>query len=344
MTNETNKQNEVVEQVELAEEAKTNGTEEAGVEFTTLNTKMAGKNIRKLIAYMKPYMKWIVFISVLTLISSIISVWAPNLIGDIVDYIVVVFSEENLATFFTTGQLSGIDTDAIWNLGRILIILYGVVFVLDFISRFTMTDISQILSKRLRTDLSAKVDRVPLSHFDTEETGNTLSRITNDVGTLQNTVNEAFIAVLSGVAMFVTTLIVMFTVNWIMALTALASAVVGFAFMGISAAKLQKHFKAQQEELGKLTGHVEEVFGAHDIVKTNNAGTFVTKQMREINDRLFTASFKGQFAMSVINSGMGFMMNISLCLSVLLVQFLPLMGRLHLEQLLNSGFTSDCLI
>jgi len=152
---------------------------------------------------------------------------------------------------------------------------------------------------------------VPLSHFDSEETGNTLSRITNDVGTLHQTVNESFIAVVSGVIIFCLTLVRMFMVNWIMALTALAAAIVGLAFMGITGAKTQKYFKAQQEEVGKLTGHVEEVFGAHDVVKTNGAGGLMMKQMMEINDRLYQSSFKGAFAMSVLSSGMGFMMNVS---------------------------------
>lgn len=276
------------------------------IQLDNLDTKMAGQNIKKLRAYMKPYMGWILLVIITTFISSIIAVWSPNLIGDIVDYITVPF--ENL---MTTGQLGNINMDAIWRVGWLLIGLYAAVFVLDFIARFTMTDIAQILSKRLRTDMSAKVDRVPLAHFDSEETGNTLSRITNDVGTLHRTVNESFIAVVAGIIMLITSLVVMFTVNWIMALTALAAGVVGFAFMGITAALTQKHFKAQQEELGKLTGHVEEVFGAHDVVKTNGAGDFMMKQMMEINDRLYESSFRGQFAMSVLSSGIGFMMNIS---------------------------------
>jgi len=271
-----------------------------------LDTKMAKQNIGKLKTYMTSYMGWIVLVIITTLISTVLAVWSPNLIGDIVDYVVAPFE-----MLITTGELSSINMDAIWRVGRLLIGIYAIIFVLEFIARFTMTDIAQILSKRLRTDMSAKVDRVPLAHFDSEETGNTLSRITNDVGTLHRTINESFITVVSGVIMLITTITMMFIVNWIMALTALAAGVVGFAFMGITGALTQKHFKAQQEELGKLTGHVEEVFGAHDVVKTNHAGDLMMKQMVAINDRLYTSSFKGQFAMSVLASGMGFMGNIS---------------------------------
>ena len=274
-------------------------------ELDNLDTKMAGTNIKRLRAYMKPYMGFIMLVIVTTFISSVLAVWSPNLIGDIVDYITTPFE-----TLMMTGQLESIDMEAIWRVGWLLIGIYAVVFFLDFVARFTMTDIAQILSKRLRTDMSAKIDRVPLAHFDAEETGNTLSRITNDVSTLHRTVNESFIAVIAGVIMLITTLVMMFVVNWIMALTALAAGIVGFAFMGITAAKTQKYFKAQQEELGKLTGYVEEVFGAHDVVKTNHAGDFVGHKMLEINDRLYQSSFRGQFAMSVLSSGMGFMMNI----------------------------------
>lgn len=275
-------------------------------ELDNLDTKMAVANIKKLRSYMKPYLGWIVFVVIITFISSVLSVWSPNLIGDVVDYIVA-----PLEVFMATGELASIDMDAIWSVGWLLIGIYAVVFVLSFVARFTMTDIAQILSKRLRTDMSEKIDRVPLAHFDTEETGNTLSRITNDVGTLHRTFNEGFIAVISGAIMLLTTLVVMFVVNWIMALTALAAGLVGFGFMGFTAAKTQKHFKAQQEELGKLTGYVEEVFSAHDVVKSNHVGEFVTSQMIEINDRLYKSSFRGQFAMSILSSGMGFMMNIS---------------------------------
>jgi ATP-binding cassette subfamily B protein len=256
---------------------------------------------------MKPYLGWILLVTLITFVSSVLAVWSPNLIGNIVDYIVAPFE-----SLMATGELASIDMDAILSIGWVLIGIYATVFVLDFIARFTMTDVAQILSKRLRSDMSAKIDRVPLAHFDTEETGNTLSRIVNDVGTLHRTVNESFIAVVAGIIMLVTTLVMMFVVNWIMALTALGAGVVGFAFMGTTAALTQKHFKAQQDELGKLTGHVEEVFGAHEVIKTNDAGEFVTIQMMQINDRLYSSSFKGQFAMSVLSSGMGFMMNLSI--------------------------------
>jgi len=289
-------------------------------ELDNLDTKMAGQNIKKLRVYMKPYMGWITVIVVTTFISSLIAVWTPGLVGDIVNYISAPFNAlmqiepEEFATLDMAGILEiigQVDLDGIWRVGWILAALFGGVFVLDFIARFVATDVAQILSKRLRKDMSAKVDRVPLSHFDSEETGNTLSRIVNDVGTLHRTINESFIAVVSGAIMLVAVTIVMFAVNWVMALTALASGVVGFVFMGVTAALTQKHFKAQADETGKITGHIEEVFGAHDVVKTNGAGELMTRQMIEINDRLYRSTFKGQFAMSVLSSGMGFMMNIS---------------------------------
>jgi len=276
-------------------------------QLDNLDTKMAGANIAKLKAYMKPYMFWITLVAVTTIISSAIAVWAPNLVGDIVDYIAAPF--EGL---IATGQFSNINMEAIRRLGLLLILLYSGVFVLDFIARFTITDLAQILSKRLRTDMDSKIDKVPLAYFDKEETGNTLSRITNDVATLHRTVNESFIAVVYGAITLVLTLIMMFITNWIMAFAALAAGIIGFAFMGGVGFAAQKYFKAQADEMGKLTGHVEEVFGAHDVIKTNGAENLVTKQMVDINNRLYGSTFKGQFAMSILASGMGFMMNLSI--------------------------------
>lgn len=280
-------------------------------ELGALDTKMAGSNIKKLFKYLQSYRIWLLLVAITTAISAVVAVLAPRLIGDMVDYIAVPFLEENILTFFTTGALVSIDMDQVWRLGFILIGLYLAVFVLDFIARFTVTEIAQILSFRLRGDLNHKVDKVPLSHFDTEETGNTLSRIVNDVATLHRTVNEAVIAVISGVVMLIATLIIMFFVNWIMALTALGAGLLGFTFMAIVGVLTAKHFKAEAEETGKITGHIEEVFGAHEVVKTNDVKNFVTKQMIEINNRLFNASFKGGFSMSILASGMGFMGNLS---------------------------------
>jgi len=280
-------------------------------ELGALDTKMAGSNIKKLFRYLKPYRIWLYLVTITTTISAVIAVFAPRLIGDMIDYIAVPFLEENIFAFFTTGEVASVDMDGVWRLGFILIGLYLATFVLDFVARFTITEIAQILSFRLRGDMNNKVDKVPLAHFDTEETGNTLSRIVNDVATLHQTVNNAVIAIISGVVMLVATLIVMFTVNWIMALTALGAGVLGVAFMGIVGVLTAKHFKAEADETGKITGHIEEVFGAHEVVKTNDAKNFVIKQMVDINDRLFNASFKGGFSMSILASGMGFMGNLS---------------------------------
>ena len=277
------------------------------MQLDNLDTKMAGANIARLRAYMWPYMFWIMLVAVATIVSSSIAVWAPNLIGDMVDYITAPF--EGL---LTTGQLTNIDMDGVWRLGRLLIGLYLGVFALDFIARFTITDLAQILSKRLRSDMDSKIDKVPLAYFDKEETGNTLSRITNDVGTLHRTVNESFIAVVYGAVTVTMTLVMMFITNWIMAFAALGAGIIGFAFMGGVGFAAQKYFKAQAEEMGKLTGHVEEVFGAHDVIKTNGAVGLVTKQMIAINNRLYKSTFRGQFAMSILASGMGFMMNLGI--------------------------------
>jgi len=316
-------------------------------ELGALDTKMAGSNIKKLFNYLKPYRIWLYLVTITTAISGVIAVYAPRLIGDMIDYIAIPFLEENIFAFFTTGEIVRVDMDGVWRLGFILIGLYLAVFVLDFIARFTITEIAQILSFRLREDMSNKVDKVPLAHFDTEETGNTLSRIVNDVATLHRTVNDSVIAIISGVVMLVAALIIMFTVNWIMALTALGAGVLGLAFMAIVGALAAKHFKAEADETGKITGHIEEVFGAHEVVKTNDAKNFVTKQLIDINDRLFNASFKGGFSMSILASGMGFMGNLSFVFVSVVGAVLAFNGTITfgviVEFMMYSGFFNQAL-
>jgi len=325
------------------EELQQNNDFELGV----LDTKMAGSNIKKLFNYLKPYRIWLYLVTITTAISAVIAVYAPRLIGDMIDYIAIPFLEENIFAFFTTGAIVRVDMDGVWRLGFILIGLYLAAFVLDFIARFTITEIAQILSFRLREDMSNKVDKVPLAHFDTEETGNTLSRIVNDVATLHRTVNDSVIAIISGVVMLVASIVVMFTVNWIMALTALGAGIAGVAFMAIVGVLTAKHFKAEAEETGKITGHIEEVFGAHEVVKTNDAKNFVTKQLIEINDRLFNASFKGGFSMSILASGMSFMGNLSFVFVSVVGAVLAFNGTITfgviVEFMMYSGFFNQAL-
>jgi len=316
-------------------------------ELGALDTKMAGSNIKKLFNYLNPYRIWLYLVTITTAISGVIAVFAPRLIGDMIDYIAVPFLEENIFAFFTTGEMVRVNMDGVWRLGFILIGLYITVFVLDFIARFTITEIAQILSFRLREDMSNKVDKVPLAHFDTEETGNTLSRIVNDVATLHQTVNNSVIAIISGVVMLVASLVIMFTVNWIMALTALGAGIFGLAFMAIVGVLTAKHFKAEAEETGKITGHIEEVFGAHEVVKTNDAKNFVTKQLIDINNRLFNASFKGGFSMSILASGMSFMGNLSFVFVSVVGAVLTFNGTITfgviVEFMMYSGFFNQAL-
>ena len=271
-----------------------------GYEFDDLDNKMAGNVLPKLTAYMKPYWFWIIVALVATLASTVLLIIAPQRIRRIVDYI-----QEGV--FGGTG----IDMDAIWEVAIGLIIIYGIVIVVDFISSFTMADISQLLSKRLRKDMNDKIDRVPLAHFDSGSTGDTLSRVTNDVSVLGETVDQSFVTVAGSIFMLLGSLLMMFIVNWILALTAVVAAIVGFIFMGAVAGSTQKYFKSQQDELGKISGHIEEVFSAHDVVKTTGAGDLMTKQMMGINTRLYQSSFKAQFSVSVLMSTVMFLGNLS---------------------------------
>jgi len=273
---------------------------EVAYRFDDIDGNMAGKVLKKLTAYMRPYWFWIILALAATFGSSIISIIVPQRIRRMVDYI-----QESVF-----GSAS-IDMAVIWNIAIVLIVLYVGVAMLDFISSFTMADISQILSERLRKDMNGKIDRVPLAHLDSKSTGDTLSRITNDVGTLGSTVDQSFIAIAGSTFMLLGSLIMMFIVNWVLALTAVVAAIVGFGFMATIARKTQKFFKAQQDELGKLTGHIEEVFSAHDVVKTNGAKDLMKKQLTDINGRLYDASFKAQFAMSALMSTMMFLSNLS---------------------------------
>jgi len=254
--------------------------------------------LKKLAIYAKPYWGWIILATIVACTSSIIAIIAPNFIGEIIDYI-------------SEGLFGEMQTVAIWNIVRMLLILYGMTFVLDFISMFKMTDVSQNIMRLLRRDMNQKIDLVPLAYFDKTSHGDTLSRVTNDVSTLGTTITQSYIALIASFAMLFGSLVMMLRLNVLMAVVALATSIVGFAMMAVIGGASQKHFIAQQEELGTLTGHVEEVFSGHDVVKISGAEGLMKNQMRAINDRLYGSSFKAQFATGVMMPLMMFIGNLS---------------------------------
>ncbi len=206
--------------------------------------------------------------------------------------------------------IGSIDMDAVAKIAWTLLILYAASFVLNFLQNYIMASVTQVISKKMRSDISKKVNRLPLKYFDTSSYGDVLSRITNDVDTIGQTLNQSIANLISSITMFVGSLIMMFYNNWLMALIAVAASIVGFGLMMVIMKNSQKYFTAQQEDLGKINGHIEEIYSGHNVVKVYNGSKDAKSVFENINSSLYMSAWKSQFLSGLMMPLMGFVGNL----------------------------------
>ncbi len=254
------------------------------------------KTVNQLIAYCKVYLPLIIMALVLAMVGAVFNIIGPELLSEITDLI-------------TEGLMSSIDLDEVVHVATILAFLYSLGFLFNYIQGFIMATVTQRVSKNLRTDISKKMNRLPLKYFDVTSTGDVLSRVTNDVDLIGQTMNQSLSTLVSALTMFIGSLIMMFYTNWIMAISAILSTIVGFALMTFIISKSQKYFSEQQKELGKLNGHIEEIYSGHSVVKVYNGEKAAKETFHEINTRLYNSAWKSQFMSGLMMPLMMFMGN-----------------------------------
>ncbi|MBQ3021010.1 MAG: ABC transporter ATP-binding protein [Bacilli bacterium] len=195
------------------------------------------------------------------------------------------------------------------NISLLLAILYIVSALFNFIESFIMTTISNKYAKKLRNEISVKINKLPLKFFDTHETGDILSRITNDVDTIAQNLNHSLATLVTSLTLFIGSILMMFITNYIMAFTAIISSIIGFIFMGIIMGKSQKWFVERQTELGNLNGFIEEMYNAHNIVKVYNGIKKSNEDFDILNDKLYESNRKSQFLSGIMQPLMMFIGN-----------------------------------
>ena len=190
-----------------------------------------------------------------------------------------------------------------------LVVLYLISSIFSFIQNYLLATVSNNFAKNLRNRISKKINKLPLKFFDKNQTGDTLSRVTNDVDTLAQTMNTSLATLVSAITLFVGTVIMMFITNAVMALTAIVSSVIGFVLMGLVLKNSQKYFNARQVELGKLNSHIEEVYSGLIVVKAYNAKEEVKSKFEDCNRKVYDANRKSQFLSGIMIPMMGFIGN-----------------------------------
>ncbi|MBR3489992.1 MAG: ABC transporter ATP-binding protein [Bacilli bacterium] len=202
------------------------------------------------------------------------------------------------------------DLDKIKGIAIILLALHAVSAILNFIQAFTLTTVSNRYAKNLRAKISTKINKLPLRYFDSHETGDVLSRITNDVDMVAQNMDNTMSTLVTSITLLLGSTLMMFITNWVMAITAIIASIIGFAFSAFILKRSQKYFTARQKELGKMNGHIEEVYSGHNVIKTCNATKLVTDEFDELNKSLYDCNRKSQFLSGLMGPTMGFVGNL----------------------------------
>lgn len=259
--------------------------------------KKSEKNLGKLITYCKKYIPVIVIALISAIIGTVLSLIGPDKLSEMTDII-------------TEGIMTSIDLEKIKSIGLILVAIYVISAILTFTQGYIMATVTQKVSKGLRSDISKKINKLPMSYYNNNTTGDLLSRVTNDVDTIGQALNQSVGTLISAICLFFGSLIMMLKTDIIMTVTSVLATMIGFGLMMIIMKTSQKYFTSQQEYLGKINGHIEEVYSGHTIVKAYNAEEQMDNKFRYLNSNLKNSTFKAQFLSGLMMPIMTFIGNL----------------------------------
>lgn len=259
----------------------------------------------KILRYGKKYLPVIILAVLCAAVGTVLTLVGPGKLSDMTDLI-------------SQGLAGGIDMGAVLSIGLVLAALYLASAALTCAQNVIMARVTQLISQSFRSDISRKINRLPMAYYSKTTTGDVLSRITNDVDTIGQSLNQSVGNLVSAVTMFVGCFIMMLLTNGWMTLTAVLSSLIGFAFMALVMGRSQKYFASQQESLGAINGHIEEIYSGHTVVKAYNGEANALKTFDAMNERLQSSGFKAQ------------------CLSGLMMPFMSFIG--------NFGYVAVCVV
>ena len=264
------------------------------------------KTMGKLIRHCRKYLPAMLIALVAAAAGTVLQIIGPDWIKSLTNEI----SKGLPALVNGVPVANSIDMTAVANICWTLVFFYAGAMLLNFIQSFIMATVTQKVSRGLRTDISKKINRLPLRYFDQTSYGDVLSRVTNDVDTIGQTMNQSVSTLVTSVTMFFGALCMMFYNSLILALTAVGASLIGFVLMMIIMRRSQKYFVAQQNELGNINSHIEEIYSGHSVVKVYNGSREARKTFEEINSKLYNSAWKSQFLSGLMMPLMNFVGNL----------------------------------
>ena len=250
-----------------------------------------------LVRFCKPYFPAIAVALVCAVGGTIFTIIGPDKLSELTDVI-------------SAGLMGGIDMAAVTRIAITLAIMYGLSFLLSVLQGQLMTGVTQKASRQLRESISKKVNRLPIDYYNKTTFGDILSRVTNDVDLIGQTIQSSIITFVSAVVTLVGCLVMMFVTNWVMTLSAIAATLLGFLLITLITSRSQKYFVARQQELGEINGHIEEAYSGHTVLRVYNAERQFSETFESLNEKLYNASWKSQFLSGLMMPVMNFVGNL----------------------------------
>lgn len=272
----------------------------------------------KIIKYCRKYWSVMIVAIFAAGVGTVLTLLGPDKLSD-------------LTKLITEGMVSGIDMEGVSRIGFILVAFYVCSWVLSALQQLIMTHVTQNVSKNLRNDLSRKINRLPMWYYNTTTTGDVLSRITNDVDTVSQSLNQSIGTLVHAVILFLGSIIMMLATNVTMTVAAILSVLIGFVLMGMTMGRSQKYFSRQQKALGAVNGQIEEIYSGQTVIRAYNAEDKAKKDFDEMNAHLRNCGFKAQCIAGTMQPLMGFIGNFGYVTVCVVGAMLTMNGNIGFE-------------
>ena len=267
------------------------------------------------IHYLRPHARTIAVSTVMAVGGAALNLVGPSKLSEITDLV-------------TQGLSTSIDLEAIGSLAALLAVLYAAGFLLSFVQGYLMAGVVQASTRSMRNDIARKINRLPLSYLDTRSTGDVLSRVTNDVDTVAQSMNQSLSSLVSSLTLLVGSATMMLLTNWIMGLAGIVTVLLGVLLMGSVMRRSQRYYAEQQMRIGTLNGHVEETYSGFTVVKAFRGEQRASDLLHEHNDALYAAAWRSQFLSGLMMPMMIFLGNLSYVVVCVVGAALALRGHI----------------